>query len=235
MSTIKAGLDLFETPAGTASFLIPSGMAIPAHFFHEGSVPFAGIIHFDGFPLRLVTDPRSGKKHKSGTADTAVFRKQDVTINSIPGSGTTEIELVQLSLRSSRAIEVQVGRGVQRWDVHVSVSSSRPSTWTMTITQTSAHGGIFAAEMHVWPLFRFERRSDGEERHLDMGALKFPDDKQELVVRLNTLQTSEAVWQESLPEDEIAFRNPELTGNFAIPQPVYHVGPHPVVRHGLPF
>src|ERR1019366_3898194 len=161
--TITAGFDLFET-TGDAYFALPSGFSVPADFFHKSSAPFTGIIRFEGYPLRKFKDPRTGKEHKTGTTDTIVHRKQDVTIKSVGGSGTTEIELVQLSLRSCRPIEVHVGRGVQRWDVQVSVSRSKPSAGSMTITQTSEHGGQFASELVIWPLFRFERQSDGEER-----------------------------------------------------------------------
>jgi hypothetical protein len=215
MSTITAGFDLFET-TGDAYFALPSGFSVPADFFHKSSAPFTGIIRFEGYPLRKFKDPRTGKEHKTGTTDTIVHRKQDVTIKSVGGSGTTEIELVQLSLRSCRPIEVHVGRGVQRWDVQVSVSRSKPSAGSMTITQTSEHGGQFASELVIWPLFRFERQSDGEERFLDVGALKIPAEKHALVARLNTLLASEVAWQDGPPVREDALAIPELTGRFAV-------------------
>jgi hypothetical protein len=197
MSTVTAGYDLFETIPGQTSFTFPNAMPIPADFFHKGSAPFIGVIHLEGYPIREFTHPGTKKKHKTGTTDTVVRRKQDVTIKSVGESGTTEIELVQLSLRGS--IHVQVGSSAQRWDVFVSVSPSKASTGHMTVTQTSEHGGHFASQLTVWPLFRFERRSDGEERHLDMGAMKIADEKQKLVAAGNTLQGSEVPWQDSHP------------------------------------
>ena len=218
-TTIPANYDLFETN-GDAYFTLPSGFSIPAGFFHKGSAPWAGLIRFAGYPIRKFEDPRTGKEHKTGRTDTIVHRKQDVTIKSVGGSGTTEIELVQLSLRSYRPIEVHVGRGVQCWDVQVSVSRSKPSAGSMTITQTSEHGGQFASELVVWPLFRFERQSDGEERLLDLGALQIPAEKQALVARINTQQAAEVEWQDSPLVDALAI--PELTGRFAVPA-IHHL------------
>ncbi|HME00030.1 MAG TPA: hypothetical protein VKM93_22210 [Terriglobia bacterium] len=229
MPTITAGYDLFETIPGEANFLFPTSMPIPEGFFHKGSDPFMGTIRFEGVPIREFTDPRTGKKHKTGTTDTMVFRKQDVTIKSVPGSGTTEIELVHLSLRSCCPIEVQVGGHAQRWDVHLSLSRSKPSLGTMTITHESEHGGHFASEIRPVPVFRFERRSDGVERLLDLGALPLPAEKQELVVRLNTLQASEVAWTNSPLERENAVVLPELTGSFHIPVPIYHNA----AKHGI--
>lgn len=213
MSTIPAGYDLFETIPGETHFTFPNALPIPADFFHKGSAPFTGTIHFEGYPIREFHDPRTRKKHKTGTTDTMVERKADVTIKSVGGTGTTEIELVHLSLRGS--INVQVGSSTQIWDVHVSVSRSKPSTGTMTFTQTSEHGGVFASELRVAPHFRFERRSDGAERHLDMGAMNIAEEKQALVARANTLTSSEVQWQDSHPAGGNALVIPELA-NLAV-------------------
>src|SRR5580658_2630196 len=178
MSTITAGYDLFQTVEGEANFTFSTSHPVPANFFHKGSAPFMGTIRFEGRPIRKFKDPRSGKEHSVGMTDTIVERKKDVIIKAIGGSGTTEIELVRLSLRSCCPIKVQVGRSVQRWDVHLGVSHSARSVGNITITQTSEHGGTFESEIQVVPHFRFERLSDGAERQLDMGALSISDEKQ---------------------------------------------------------
>ena len=215
MSTITAGYDFFETPPGGADLNILHAFPIPADFFHKGSARFVGPIHFDGHPIGEFTDPRTGKKHKAGTTDTVVHRKSDVVIKGNSGSGTTEIELVRLSLRSSAPIEVQVGHHVQLWDVYVSQSSSKPSTGTMTITQTNDSGGHFAATFHVAPLIRFAARH-GEERHLDIGALGVPAEKQALLVRLSVMEANEVPWEQSPPEGESALVLPGVTSNFRL-------------------
>jgi len=208
MSTIPAGYELFETVPGGANFTFPNALPIPADFFHKGSAPFMGIVQLEGYPIREFVDPRTRKKHKTGTTDTLVQRKQDVSIKSVGGSGTTEIELLHLSLRGS--INVQVGSSTQIWDVHVSVSRSKPSTGSMTFTQTSEHGGVFSSELRVVPHFRFERRSDGAERQLDMGAMDIPAEKQELAARANTMTASEVPWQDSHPAGGNALVIPDL-------------------------
>src|SRR5580658_862992 len=213
MSTIPAGYDLLETIPGETHVIFPNALPIPADFFHKGSAPFTGTIHLEGYPIREFHDPRTRKKHKTGTTDTVVERKTDVTIKSVGGTGTTEIELVQLSLRGS--INVQVGSSTQVWDVHVSASHSKRSTGTMTFTQTSEHGGVFASELQVVAHFRFERRSDGAERHLDMGAMKIAEEKQALVARANTLTSSEVQWLDSHPAGGSALVIPDLA-NLAV-------------------
>jgi hypothetical protein len=232
---IQAGFDFLQT-IGDAVFTFPTAFAIPENFFHDGSQRFAGTIPFVGYPIREFTHPHSKKKYKSGAADTVIHRTQDVTITSVPGSGTTKIELVHLLLKSRSPIEVPAPRGgVHLWDVQVSLSPSKASTGTMTITQTSANGGHFASALDVWPVLRFERQFDGVVRHLDMGSLPIPNEKKELVTRLNNLQASDVAWDDSPLVDEEGADIAVLTGNFRIPQPIVHTGPHPVVKQvGLP-
>jgi hypothetical protein len=224
--TIPAGFDLFETIPGEANFTFTSAFWIPAGVFHKDSRPFMGTIHFEGLPFRTWKDPRTGKEHKTGTTDTIIHRKKDVTINSIGESGATEIELVALSLRSSHPVEIHVGNQKQRWDVHGTVSKKKPSVGKMTITQTSEHGGTFAAKWQVWPHMTFKRLSDAKEVHLDIGDLKISDEQQEVVARLNTMEATEAAWQDSPPEDQRAVVISDLATRFVVPGPNYD--PHGV-------
>jgi hypothetical protein len=219
MPTIQAGFDFFETN-GDAYFTLPHGFSIPEGFFHKGSAPWAGLIRFVGYPIRRFEDPKTGKEVKTGTADTVVARKQDITIQKIPGSGTTEIELVRLSLRSATPIQVEVGHIVQRWDVDVTVSTAKPSIGSMTVTQATDQGGHFTSELVIWPKFRFERRSDGEERLLDMGAMKVPAERQALVAGINTLRAADVPWQSSPLPNTLAL--PALMGNFAVRAIAHH-------------
>ena len=219
MSTIKAGMDFFATD-GDAYFTIPHGVPIHEHFFHKGSAQWTGLIRFQGAPFRKFKDPRTGNEYATGEADTAMARAQDVTIEKLPGSGKTEIELVALSLRSCNPIEVHVGRHVQRWDVRVSVSRSRPSKGTMTINQTNPDGGTFDSEFVIVPEFDFVRQADGEEKHLDFGAMKIPPERQTLVARISTLQAADVPWHTSAPEDTLAVAG--ATTNFAVPRIAHH-------------
>lgn len=219
MSTIQAGMDFFATD-GDAYFTIPHGVPIPGSFFHKGSEPWTGLIRFQGHPFRKFKDPRTGKEYQTDEADTAVLRKQDVRIEKIPGSGKTEIELVALSLRSCNPIAVHVGRGVQHWDVRVSVSRSRPSTGAMTITQTDENGGHFDSEFVIVPQFHFVRQADGEEKHLDFGAMKIPTERETLVARISTLQAADVPWQIRAPEGTLAVAG--VTTNFAVQRIAHH-------------
>ena len=227
MPTIQAGFDLFQTEE--AFFPLSSGFGLPADFFQKGSHPFAGIIRFRGVPIRKFEDPRSGKEHKTGTTDTIMQRKQDVTIGSVPGSGTTEIELVALSLKSMEPIQVQTAHGTQKWDVFVSLSRAKPSVGSMTITQSTDRGGTFASEFVVWPIFRFERQSDGEERILDTGAMRLPAEKQALAARVNTLTAADVEWTTTPAAGVLA--NAALTANFAVAIAVHP--PHHVIAAKL--
>jgi hypothetical protein len=226
MGIVTKGYDFFETIHEDASFQFPTGLEIPAGFFHKHSEAFTGTIYVEGVPIRKFKDPGTGKEYNTGTADTVVQRKEDVTLQ-VNGSGKTPIELVRLSLRSRTPILVKSGRQWERWDVHVSLSQ-KPSTGTITITQTEEHGGTFSSVLQVWPTFRFVPVGGGAEKHLDLGALKIPDAKREFAERLNTLQAIEVTWQDSPPEDEDALVIPELTRSFVAAGTVIHYGPHPV-------
>lgn len=209
MPTVHKGYDLFETLEGSY-FLFSNALPIPANFFGEGSAPFIGVIPFIGVPIRVFTEPRTKKSHQIGATDTIVERKKDVTIHSVPGSGATDIELVHLSLKSASLMKVPVGRHVERWQVYASVSRSQPSTGSMTITLTSEQEGTFDSTLLVIPHFRFERHSDGEERHLDLGAAKLPDVKLKLFTRLSTLEAHEVPFSTKAPATGTALHVAEL-------------------------
>jgi len=220
MPTFKAGFDLFGTD-GEAFFPIPSGLGIPANFFHQGSEPWTGLMKFEGYPIRKFKSPLDGKEYHTGEADTIVQRKQDVTIDKVGGSGRTELQLVGLSLRSCGGIKVRVGKSVQTWDVHVGVSHRHPSAGHMTINLTSEDGGTFDSDFTIVPQFRFIRQADGEEKVLDFGAMKVPDARQPLVARISTLQAYDVPFQIAHPADTLTV--PGLTtANFAVARIAHH-------------
>jgi hypothetical protein len=219
MTTIHAGVDFFATE-GHAYFPLPMGLGIPEHFFHKGSEPWTGLIQFEGHPFRKFKDPRTGKEYDTGEADTAVLRKQDVTIDKTPGSGKTEIQLVALSLRSCGPIKVRVGKTDQHWDAEVGVSAHTPSDGSMTITQTSERGGVFESEFRIVPEFRFVRQADGQRKVLDFGGVKIPQERQTLAARITTLQAAEVPWLVSHPADTLTIAG--VTSNFAVARIAHH-------------
>lgn len=208
MTTIHKGHDLLETVS--AHFIFPNDMRIPAGFFHAHSAPWMGTIDFRGVPIREF------QTHKTGSTDTVVQRLEDAVIPGTSGSATIPIELVKLSLVSVHPIEVTVGRHKQKWDVHASVASSHKSTGTMTITQTSATGGHFSSKLTVVPYFKFIRRSDGEEKTLDVGAMPIPREKREQLTARNTLESSEVAWGTAPADPETDLYIAAVSGNFAV-------------------
>jgi hypothetical protein len=158
-AAIEPGFDLFETdPEGTV-FSFREEFAIPPNFFDQGSAPFQGDVSFGGVPLNRF------EGRDVGNADTVVRRNQAVTP---PGSSQTE--LVQLSLASMQPIQVTVGEQAQLWDVNMKVSPSRQSGGQIQIAQTSELGGTYGTSLVLVPLFTFTRLSDGATRTLDIGA-----------------------------------------------------------------
>ncbi|HEX3685319.1 MAG TPA: hypothetical protein VHU83_22490 [Bryobacteraceae bacterium] len=218
MATIPAGPDFFETKEEGTAFPFTNYARVPEHFFGQGSKPFLGVVRFRGEAVKSFTDP-SGNKYNTGTADTVVLRKQDVSIAGNSGSGTTSIELVVLSLVSSKAIEVEIGNKKHKWQVRLTVSKSKPSTGSMTITQTSASGGVWASELNVVPLFTFVGPG-GEEKQLDFGQMQIQKEKEPLFKQLNTLMASDVAWQFGSEEGGQASSSAAKT--FVIPESVVH-------------
>ncbi len=178
--------DFFRTSAGNTRFDFKGNHAIPAGFFGEGSSRFEGTLFFHGLPLGAF------QGHCVGDADTIMERKKSFRFTPpFPRSQRTEIELVALSLKSTQPIHVLVGQTIEQWDVRVSLSPVQPSVGSMMITQVSPEGGTASSRLNVFPLFTFERRSDGAKKTLDLGALKIPP---------ITLQATDFLWSTTCPE-----------------------------------
>ena len=171
---VAPGFDLFQTDPEQNVFKFTGKYAIPAGFFTPDSQPFEGFVNFGGEPINVF------QGHDVGNADTVVHR----TAEAAPGeNGTTgepaPVVLQQLSLVGIAPIEVVTGQTTQRWDVHATLSSVRPSTGTIRLRQTEANGGSLDSQVTVYPRFTFTRLSDGATKVLDVGALpdgQRPDD-----------------------------------------------------------
>jgi len=131
---IHNGVDLWMTVAGFAQTSFAND-PLPAGFFCEGSQPFTGKVLFKGAPLATVP------ANSLGGVDTAVRRLDDAAFND-KGEATTHIQLLALSLVSTKPIETSCGK----YDVAVSLAGEQPVT-TMRIFRTEALGGTYSAPL----------------------------------------------------------------------------------------
>jgi hypothetical protein len=131
---IHNGVDLWMTVAGFAQTSF-ADEPLPAGFFCEGSQPFTGKIAFKGVPF--ATEPA----RSLGGMDTAVRRLDNAAFND-KGEATTRIQLLALSLVSTKPIETSCGK----YDVAVSLAGEQPVT-TMRIFRTEALGGTYSAPL----------------------------------------------------------------------------------------
>ncbi|HVT19091.1 MAG TPA: hypothetical protein VHQ90_23300 [Thermoanaerobaculia bacterium] len=131
---VHKGVDLWMTVAGSAKTSF-GNEPIPAGFFCEGSQPFTGTIVFRGVPL--ATEPA----RSLGDIDTVVRRLDDAVFND-KGEATTRIQLMALSLASTKPIETSCGK----YDVAVSLAGEQPTT-TMRIFRAEALGGTYSAPL----------------------------------------------------------------------------------------
>jgi hypothetical protein len=189
------GLDYFRTRPNGAVFDFRGDLALPAGFFDEGSSRFSGRIPFTGVPLKRFEGT------ETGNADTVVRRRETPTLGpKLPSRGSAQIELVALSLRSTKPIAVKVGGKTQTWDVKLALSKGRASSGKMEIVQTSRRGGTFSSEFVVVPVLTFVRRSDKAERTLDVGTMKLSPEAEKSL----TLRASGAPWSVKAPKGAVA-------------------------------
>jgi hypothetical protein len=128
------GVDLWMTVAGFAQTSF-ADEPLPAGFFCESSQPFTGKVTFKGAPLGV--EPAGSL----GSIDTVVRRLDDAAFNS-KGEATTRIQLMALSLVSSKPIETRCGQ----YNVAVQLEGKQPTT-LMHIFQTDAFGGTYTAPL----------------------------------------------------------------------------------------
>jgi len=131
---VHNGVDLWMTVAGFAQTNF-ANEPLPAGFFCEGSQPFTGTVKFKGAPLTV--EPAGSL----GAIDTVVRRLDDAKFNA-KGEAVTRIQLMALSLVSTKPIETSCGQ----YNVAVSLSGKQPVT-TMQIFQSDAFGGTYTAPL----------------------------------------------------------------------------------------
>ena len=130
-TVVPAGNDHWVTVAkGTADTL-----TVPANFFGKGSLPYSGIVQYEG-------NPRSGVKY-----DTSVRRERDVAI-----PGTTSIRMIELYLKSVRPIQVPFADGsMATCNTTLELSPSIPSKGTMNINSKD-----WGSNLTVVPMYTFD-------------------------------------------------------------------------------
>jgi hypothetical protein len=131
---VHKGVDLWMTVAGFAQTSFKDE-PIPAGFFCENSQPFAGTAVFKGNPLAIAP------ARSLGPIDTAVRRLDDATFDA-KGEATTRVQMMALSLVSTKPIETSCGA----YDVAVSLVGEQPVT-TMRIFRSEALGGTYSAPL----------------------------------------------------------------------------------------
>jgi hypothetical protein len=134
VDVIQKGVDVWTTVQGFTQTSFESD-PIPAGFFCEGSKPFDGKIVFRGEPLA------SNAADTLGPVDTVVSRLDDAVFNE-KGEATTRIQLMALSLASTRPLETGCGK----YNVAVSLAGEQPKT-TMKIVRTEERGGRYEAPL----------------------------------------------------------------------------------------
>jgi hypothetical protein len=184
-------LDYFTTnPKGT-NLDLRGELALPPDFFDRGSARFEGRIALKGVPIGTY----QGRKTK---ADTIIARTSMPKLGpQYPSRGTTEIEVVALSLASVEPIKVGAGKRTELWDVKLQLSSSRRSQGKMTIVQKDERGGTFDSAFTVYPHLTFVRRGDKAERKLDVGSMKLGEQGTKSI----TLQASSVPWSTKPPRN----------------------------------
>jgi hypothetical protein len=133
---IHKGADVWMTVAGFAQTSF-ADEPIPAGFFCEGSQPFTGTIVFKGAPLAIAP------AKSLGPIDTIVRRLDDAAFNE-KGEATTRIQLMALSLVSTKPVETSCGQ----YDVAVRLDGEQPTT-TMKIFRREALGGTYSAPLSL--------------------------------------------------------------------------------------
>jgi hypothetical protein len=131
---VHQGVDLWMTVAGYAQTSF-ADEPIPAGFFCPGSQPFTGKIAFKGAPIAV--EPAGSL----AAIDTVVRRLDDAAFDA-KGEASTRIQLMALSLASTRPIATACGD----YDVAVRLDGEQPIT-TMRIFRTSALGGTYSAPL----------------------------------------------------------------------------------------
>ncbi|MFP4471544.1 MAG: hypothetical protein ACLFPE_12725, partial [Bacteroidales bacterium] len=146
--TLLAGQDQYLIVGGSFSFGEEGDFPpLPPDFFGPGSEPFTGTV------------PLTGQNSNGGQApmaDLTINRPADLLLPSpLPSTGTVEVEIVELGLRSVEPIAVNIGGADSFFDVFVTLQMNAPQTGNADITQEDDQGGTFGMNLFVYPVFTF--------------------------------------------------------------------------------
>lgn len=133
---LTQGADLWHTATGL-SYSSFAENPIPAGFFCEGSKPFKGTVQLQGKPL--ATAPTN----VLGNIDTIVRRLDDAVLDE-KGEGSTRIQLLALSLASTKPIRTECGS----YNVTASLAGKQPMT-EMKLLRTAQEGGYYIAPLDL--------------------------------------------------------------------------------------
>lgn len=143
---LMAGKDMYTVPSAILS-IGEDVPLIPEEFFGPGSDPFTGNISLKGANSQGSTEAEQ---------DVVVQRLNDLeTPEPFPTSGTVDIQMVELSLRSVQPITVQTPDGPTMWDVQVQLAATAPQNGVASILRQDLNGGTFTMDMVLFPVFVF--------------------------------------------------------------------------------
>lgn len=150
---VPAGYDTFVTPDDARSFDDFSSHPIPAGFFGNGSLAYAGRATLKGGPPVDST--------QFGSADTVIKRNDSVTV-----PGDTSLSVTGLSFVSAAPITVQFSDGhTESWNVTVNASNTTGSAGSMHFKED----GTFTSSLSIYPRYTFTRYG-AAARSLDTGS-----------------------------------------------------------------
>jgi len=145
---VKAGDDHWTSPCGYLEFGQDGDFPpLPADFFGPGSDPFDGIIALKG---------ANSDGSQFPAADVVVTRLGDVPFSSpYPSTGTIDIQMVELKLKSTEPISISIFGIDSFFDVFVELNYSVVPYGLNTITKEDAYGGVFEKEVSPYLVFTF--------------------------------------------------------------------------------
>lgn len=161
---IQQGADLWVTAGDGMTLSSFVEDPIPAGFFCPGSAPFKGAVAMEGRPL--AAEPAGAL----GSVDTIVHRLDNAAFDA-QGVARTRIQMMALSLASSKPIETSCGR----YQVRATLAGEQPMT-EMKIVQKGSTGGVYDAPLSLNVRMVFEPVEGNAnprrelERRIDLGS-----------------------------------------------------------------
>lgn len=150
---VPAGFDYWQTLGSGATAYSFANDPLPKGFFCDGSKAFAGLLKFEGVPLRTVPHGILG------ATDTIIERLDDAVFDD-KGVGMTRIQIRELQLVSSTPIATPCGT----WRAVANLASGEQPITPMRLTRRNEFGGDYQADLWIKVDLTFVRESDGESR-----------------------------------------------------------------------